>query len=1398
MRDQQSLPEQSMLAGRPDKGDLLVVGIGASAGGVQALRTFFENVPANPGMAYVVILHLSPDYDSQLTEVLQQVTSLKVKQVKESTPVQVNHVYVVPPNQHLLMTEGHIVVAENAGLEERRAPVDIFFRTMATALGPRAVCVILSGTGANGSMGLRRVKEGGGAVFVQNPREAEFNEMPRNAIATELVDDVLPVAEIPGKIIAYKLNLGSVEIPLDRENRAEEQQHALREVFTHLRLRTGHDFSNYKRPTLLRRIERRVNVRNLHGLKEYAAYLQHNPDEVTSLLKDLLISVTNFFRDKKAFEVVEQEVVPTILAAKKAEDQVRIWIAGCATGEEAYSLAILFAEKTLGIIDAPKIQIFATDIDDAAIAIAREGLYTINDAADMSVERLRRFFNKEGDGYRIRREIREMILFANHNILKDPPFSHLDLVSCRNVLIYLNHTAQERVMETFHFSLKPGGYLFLGLSESAESTTDLYITSNREFHIFRSRQIKYSSYPVPDSIPNLKFPEPIHFPPVIPQESRSRERVAMNDLHQRLLEEYAPPSLVINEEFDILHMSERAVKYLQMTGGELSQNLLKLVRQEIRLELRSALYQAIQRQTSVEARGLSVNINGQVETLNIHIRPVFRQGDAANGLMLVIFERGANEMPEQEVIVSSDEPVARQLEDELIRLKAQLRASVEQHEFQQEELKASNEELQAMNEELRSAAEELETSKEELQSINEELRTVNQELKVKVEETTIASNNLQNLINSAEIGTIFLDRSFRVVLFTPPARTVFNLIPNDIGRPLSDITNKLTDPNIISDAEIVLDKLQTIEREVVSVDGRIFLMRLLPYRTEEDRINGVVITFVDMTQHKQAETVLRENEVWINGQKEAFQAAMNGQSLASSLAPLIRTIVTQTKGEARAAFYRISPDKKSLHHIVGMSEEYAKDVDGFKVGADSTACGFAMHTGEPVITTDVEKEERWIPFIALARNHGYRACWSFPLKTLGGPVVGTLAIYFTYPREPLPRELELTGVITHAAAIIISRHTELTERAQAEAALRQSEERYKAIVRQATAGICRTLLDGKLTFVNKILCEMLGYTEEELIGKTIWHFAHPDDLDEYREMFKKLESTAEPFGIEKRLIRHDGKVIWANISMAPIRDINGKSESTAAVIIDITERKQAEKALQNSEQQLKVLLRQKDDFIGVASHELKTPVTSMKVYAEIVQEKLTESGNVEDAELLNRLNTQIDRLTHLINDLLDTTKISEGKMSFSFAPTNINDIVRERVEEMSRITNHHLDLQMEDLPLINADQERIGQVVVNLLSNAIKYSPDTSSIKIRTERVGNEIKVSVQDEGLGISKEEQQKIFDRFYRVMSRNLDTYPGVGLGLYISAQIISRHQGTIAVQSEEGQGATFSFVLPVNGLG
>ena len=843
------------------KQGFLIVGLGASAGGVQALKEFFEYVPADSHMAYVVILHLSPDHDSQLAQILQTVSAIPVTQVRQKVTIEPNHVYVVSPNQHLVLEDDFIVPTPNVREEERRAPVDIFFRSLADAHGPRAVSVVLSGTGANGSMGLKRVKEMGGVTYVQNPREAEFNEMPRNAIATELIDQVLPVAEIPAHLIAYRDSLGTVEMPAENENWSGQQQQALRDVFTHLRLRTGHDFSNYKRATLMRRIERRMSVRGLPDLPGYAAYLQQNRDESHSLLKDLLISVTNFFRDKKPFAALEQDVLPAIFHHKKENSEVRIWVAGCATGEEAYSLAMLVAERTWGVLGAPKVQIFATDIDETAIAVAREGLYTLNDAADVSPERLQRFFTKVGDSYRVVREIREMVLFANHNFLKDPPFSRLDLVACRNVLIYLNRTAQERVMDTFHFALKPGGFLFLGSAESVDGVSDLFATVSRENHLYRAREVEMRRYPIPESVPALQLQQPVPLQ-LTDAGSPPANRPSLGDLHHQLLEHYAPPSLVVNQDYDILHMSEKAGRFLAFSGGEPTQNLLRLIQPELRLELRSVLYQAVQRQTPMEARHLPWTRDGEQQFVTIHVRPVTQESDTAKGFMLVIFEPSepALEQPGEQAVRTSNEPVAKQLEAELIQVKGQLRQSAEQYEYQTEELKASNEEMQAVNEELRSAAEELETSKEELQSINEELRTVNQELKVKIEEISVTSNNLQNLINSAGVATIFLDRAFCIRLYTPAAQQVFNLIPSDYGRPVSDITHRLEYAQLLADAETVLEKLTPLEREVTTTDQRAFMMRLLPYRTAENRIDGVVITMFDITARKHAEETLLASE----------------------------------------------------------------------------------------------------------------------------------------------------------------------------------------------------------------------------------------------------------------------------------------------------------------------------------------------------------------------------------------------------------------------------------------------------------------------------------------------------------------------------------------------------------
>lgn len=1158
------------LSKKSDQSGFLIVGIGASAGGIQALKEFFDHVPSDSGIAYVVILHLSPDHDSQLAEVLQLSSQIPVTQVTEKVLVEPNRVYVVPPNRHLEMQDDSIVVSPNTMIEDRRAPVDIFFRTLAEAVGPRAVAVVLSGTGANGSMGLKRVKEKGGSAFVQDPREAEFNEMPRNSIATELVDEVLPVAEIPAKIFAFKKNLGIVEIPVEAETRPEDQQQALSEIFAQLRFHTSHDFSNYKRPTLLRRIERRINVRNLPSLTAYVAFLHQHPEETQALLKDLLISVTNFFRDEKPFEAIEQDILPRILQGKKTGEQVRIWVAGCATGEEAYSIAMLCAERTFGALDAPKIQIFATDIDETAIIRARDGFYSLNDAADVSAERLHRFFAKEDERYRIRREIREMILFANHNLIKDPPFSHLDLVACRNLLIYLNPIAQERVMETLHFALKPGGYLFLGTSESADGASDLFAPFSREQHIYQTRQIATRSYPVPESVPVFRLQQTLHKSVLSEtQDDRTQQRISYGDLHQKLLEKYAPPSVLINEEYDLVHLSDRAGRYMQIAGGEVSKNLLSLVRQELRLELRVALYQAVKQRTNVEAKNLKVKIDERTELVNIHVRPVFQEDDTARGFILVLFEQGGNSESDTEkdnpITLATEEPMARHLEEELIRVKSQLRLSNEQHEVQAEELKASNEELQAINEELRSAAEELETSKEELQSVNEELRTVNQELKVKIEEVSLTGNNLQNLFNSTDIATIFLNRNFRVQLFSPAACELFNLIPTDFGRPLTDLTHRLVYTDLHKDVETVLDKLNTIEREVETTDGRSYLMRVLPYRTAEDRIDGVVATFIDITRRKRAETQLADELKKMRDLYESSTRLLVASNLRAALEQILESSLQLLQADfGNIQLYDAERGRLEIFAQRGFQKEYL-EVYQSVTASDETAFGRAIRSGERCIVEDIERDAGYKPHRKIAAATGYRAVQSTPLLDRDGKLLGVLSTHFRDPQRPSDAKLHTLDLYARLAV-------EFIVRTRNERALRESEARLQTLTDLVPDMLWSHSTSGFTNWHNQRWSEYTGQSIEQAKGYAWFDAIHPEEREKFSVEFQKAVDSGEPLLQERRIKNSAGNYRWFLIQYHPIKDDAGKPLRGFCAATDIHEQRLSLLALTESEERQRVAL----------------------------------------------------------------------------------------------------------------------------------------------------------------------------------------------------------------------------------
>jgi two-component system CheB/CheR fusion protein len=845
-----------------------VIGIGASAGGMQALLKLFEHMPLLHDMAFVVVMHLSPKHPSAAAEILQRVTSMPVIQVTSAVKIERRHIYVIAPNLQISMVDGSLQVKELERPRGKHVAIDLFFRTLAEVHRERSIAIVLSGSGSDGSVGLARIKEQGGVTLVQSPSDAEYDGMPNAAILTNVVDFILPVVEMPEKLIELWKNAKIIELPAPGDGEpavahlpssidAANAEDALHEIIAQLVKNTGHDFRHYKRATVLRRIERRLQVRAIPTLPAYCILLENDPSEVKALLDDMLIGVTNFFRDREAFESLERDVIPELFKDKESTDQVRVWVTACSTGEEAYSLAMLMADQAALTDTPPLFQVFASDIDDRAVAVARSGVYPSSIVTDVAPARLRQYFNKDDESYRIRKAVRDHILFASHNLLRDPPFSRLDLVTCRNLLIYLNRDVQARVLQMFHLALKPGGYLFLGSSESADSLAEYFIPVDKKNRIYRARLgVRASHYQNPGSLVSG-----MRLPSAQPTKLLGKRVFSYADLHQRALAQYAPPSVVIDHENNVVHASEQAGQFLRVMGGELSRNLLALVLPELRLELRSAIYQAAHGRISVNCRPVELLSKPELGPVALTVQ-LFHDNEAEADFLLVVFRRYEQSLDQMAVnrLDGSPDVVLDQLEAELQRKREQLQETIENAEISTEELRASNEELQAINEELRSATEELETSKEELQSVNEELITVNYELKVKVEETGKANDDLNNLIASTDIATIFVDSGLRIKRFTPRATDLFSIISTDIGRSLLDLSHKLDYDDLSDDVSVTFDSLRPVEREVRSAEGRCYIVRLLPYRTNEDRIEGAVMTFFDITLRRQAEEQARSSE----------------------------------------------------------------------------------------------------------------------------------------------------------------------------------------------------------------------------------------------------------------------------------------------------------------------------------------------------------------------------------------------------------------------------------------------------------------------------------------------------------------------------------------------------------
>jgi len=815
-------------------------------------------------MAFVLLPHLDPGHQSLMVELLAKQTSLPVCAAQDGQQVEANRIYILPPAKSLTIHNGKLQLSAIEGPRQPWTAIDRFLRSLADDQRERAVGIILSGTGSHGTLGLKEIKLAGGIVLAQDPETAGYSQMPDNAIATGLVDLVLPPASMPAALLAY-VKHPYVDQTLTEQQVATEE---INSVLAVLHARTRYDFRGYRQNMLMRRIQRRMGLCHIDTVADYNRYLRKNPEETTALYKDLLIGVTAFFREPEAFHVLQQRVIPELIAHSNVDNPVRVWVPACATGEEAYTLAMLMLEGFGAAKTLPNMQIFATDIDDDSLAVARQGMYPDSIAADVSAERLQRFFVKTGDNkYKINKQLRDSLVFATQNLIGNAPFSRLDLISCRNLLIYLQPEMQAKVIQLFHFSLKDGGYLLLGPSESIGRQTDLFEPLSKKWRVFRRVG------PTRRDIVDIPIAGSTLIHPAV-KGAAAREASGHPDGHfaelvrKRLLDNYAPASVLINRNFEILHFYGPTVDYLELPSGEPTRNLLAMSREGLRTHVRAVVHRALQDRQPVVDTGARVKRNGRYIPCSITARPVHERGNEE--LALVSFENGdtstatetgqADESPAS--VGANEEIVIQQLEHELKATREDLQSTIEELETSNEELKSSNEEVMSMNEELQSANEELETSKEELQSMNEELNTVNTELQTKVEELEKSHDDIHNLLASSDIATIFLDRDMHIQLFSPPTAGLLKLRPGDIGRPISDFSANLANDNLLPEAQQVLQSLMPVEKDVWSSDDpahrRCYLRRIVPYRSADTRIGGVVITFVDITERHRVEEQLEE------------------------------------------------------------------------------------------------------------------------------------------------------------------------------------------------------------------------------------------------------------------------------------------------------------------------------------------------------------------------------------------------------------------------------------------------------------------------------------------------------------------------------------------------------------
>ena len=1335
------------------------MGIGASAGGLDSLERLFTHLPADTGMAFVVLQHLSPDFKSLMDELLSRRTKMPVKQAEHDLQVEPNTVYLLPPVKEMIIRHRRLLLNDRDPRSGLTLPIDLFFRSLAQDLGPRAVAVVLSGSGSDGSRGVQEVSKAGGTVLCETTETAQFNGMPLSAIRTGSVDHVLPPEEIA-------ITLSTLALPSTQESAGDHpvsQERGVDAIMRLLRDEYGIDFSHYKASTVTRRIERRLALNRSLDIDMYVEQLRSDPRELSSLYEDLLIGVTRFFRDDEAFESLEHRIIPELVERASPEDQIRVWVPGCATGQEAYSIAMLLHERFAARRKPVNIKILATDVHRASLELGSLGIYAEAQVAGISQDRLERFFTLKPEGYQISQALRESIVFAPHNLIRDAPFTKLDLIACRNLLIYFQPHAQKTVLSLFHFSLKPGGFLFLGSSETPGALLDEFDTVDDHAKIFRKRRDlglpKDLKLPLPrsTSAPRVMAPVSARHTGLPPQ---------LLSTYDRLLDRFMPPSFLVDEQGMLVEAFGGIESLLKVKGRRQSQNLLDMLADDLRPAVSGVLYRVQRDVESVRYESGPVAADGR--RFSVIGEPLLDSRGTLVHILISLVESTASEaaalvppfvdVPGAAIEMAHDgqtaalEGLSREqteaLEEELAYTKQHLQTAVQEHE-------AANEELQATNEELIAANEELQSTNEELHSVNEELYTVNAEYQKKNVELQELNDDIEHLLNGTDVATLFLDRQLCIRKFTPRIAEVFRVIPQDVGRPVKTFTHDLSYPNLVADIERVLHEGSTIEAQTWDKRQHCYFMRILPYRARRRDVqaaslafqgpvgttdpDGVVLTLTDISPLEQVRSRLAQLSAIVESSDEAIIATT-----------LDGVITTWNRGAYRV--YGHTSDEAIGRHASflyppGQKEELDETLRELRDG----------RSVERLKATRLRKDGSTITV-----SVGYS-----PIRDSSNEVVGVAAIA-----------------------------RDITELVAAQQEIAEREERIRLLLDSAAEAIYGIDLSGVCTFSNTACARMLGYpSAAALIGKqmhSLIHHTRPDGSPYPPERSPIYEAMRHREGahVDDEVIwRADGSSFPAEYWSHPIfRD----NEVIGAVVtfVDITERRMAEHEIQEA-------VRRRERFLAMLSHELRNPLAAILSAARVLDS--ANWGNSECSEAGQVVSRQANHMARLLDDLLDVARISRGRITLRAEPVDLRDSARSAIEALGplmaeRETRLEVDICDEPVRVVG-DPARLQQIQANLLSNATKYSPRGADVRLELKRVDGNAMIRVTDWGRGIAPDVLPRIFDLFVQGEQTIARSEGGLGIGLTLLRNLVELHDGRVEAHSDgPGSGSTFTVWLPL----